>query len=32
MNNGLGGENYMLYFVYSTSCMHFVYYLLGTGK
>jgi hypothetical protein len=32
MDNGIGGENYMLHFVCFTSRMHFVYYLLGTRK
>jgi hypothetical protein len=29
MNNSLSGENHMLYFVYPTSRMHFVYHVLG---
>ena len=30
--NSLGGENYILYFIYLTSYIYFIYYLLGTSK
>jgi hypothetical protein len=32
MPNSLGGENYVLYFIYSTSYMYFIYYILGISK
>jgi hypothetical protein len=32
MPNSLGGENYVLYFIYLTSYIHFIYYILGTSK
>jgi hypothetical protein len=32
MPNSLGGENHVLYFIYSTSYMHFIYYILGTSE
>ena len=32
MLNRLEGENHVLYFIYSTSYIYFIYYLLGTSK
>jgi hypothetical protein len=32
MDNGIGGENHLLYFVCLISRMYFIYHLLGTGK
>ena len=32
MPNSLRGKNYILYFIYSTSYIHFVYHILGTSK
>jgi hypothetical protein len=32
MNNRLNRENYILYFVYPTSRMHFIYYMLKTRE
>jgi hypothetical protein len=32
MPNSLGGENHVLYFIYSTSYIYFIYYILGTSE
>ena len=32
MPNSLEGENHVLYFIYLTSYIYFIYYILGTSK
>ena len=32
MPNSLGGENHVLYFIYPTSYIYFIYYLLGISE
>jgi hypothetical protein len=32
MLNSLGGENHVLYFIYLTSYIYFIYYILGTSE